>query len=248
MQTPQEAKELTLLKRESKSFEAIQQGAVLSLLIMNGVEIEIACPSRFASKAMQLFVVNDVITNNTRLGFGNMVEAQCTAQFANDSQEMKSGTDKKKLLKNIKRRKELNRAALSFNSLLALAENFGYVFELKQVKSAKKTLQMSKVRSVRIGNSVILDESNLYSVGVAMNKYVASLCGKGTSVVGLKPYDPVVLSFLGQNNSTIEDYSSTGYYVNSYPQSVCGSQSPVYCVDNNNTTVCCEPYHLTLIL
>ncbi|ELP89479.1 hypothetical protein EIN_391340 [Entamoeba invadens IP1] len=198
-------KELTLIKRESKSYEAIQQAGVIALLVSNGVTFQLNSPIRFAPIAMQLFVVNDVIIDGESLNFGKMVEEQCNQRFSADSTELENVEDKKKLLKNIKRRKELNRAALSFNSLVSIAESFGYHFELKLIKSAKKTLQMTKIKSVFKEGRIFLDEKAFTEIGNATNKYITSLCSKDKYYVKISPFDKNIINLI--NPKTKPDHA-----------------------------------------
>ncbi|ELP85921.1 hypothetical protein EIN_135050 [Entamoeba invadens IP1] len=197
-------------QKESKSYEAIQQGILISLLVANGVSIELNCPSRFASKTMQLFVIRDVYINNISIDFGRRVEEECQKQYELDSREMgvKSiGKSQDKLVKNLKRRRDLNKAALSFNSIFNLVQNYGYTFDLKQVKGSKKTLQMIKIKNINFNGMVWMNEDEIIRRGTLVNQYITSLCRRGTSSLTFEGYDPQLYQILTSQENKQDNYS-----------------------------------------
>ena len=120
---PKQTKDVqTQLKRESKSFEAIQQGTVLALLNTFGFGFEFKRPERIAEKTLQFLIIVEVFYNGKPLEFGRKIDIYCDEQFQAEIDEKMSINQ----IKSLKRRRDLNRAALSFNWLIEYVQQFGY--------------------------------------------------------------------------------------------------------------------------
>lgn len=221
---------MTMVKRESKSYEAIQQSVLLGILIQHGFGVEITVPLRIASKSLHFFQVKEIYCNNNPIKFGEIIDTHCNRQYAEEMKQtafMTTREEYKRLVKNIKRRKEINHAALSFNTICGLVEDMKYVIDEKQVKAAKMTIQMKKIKTITKPNGEIIDEDMIYSIGKEINEYLTQLStmNDGNSVKSfiLFPNDLKIQMVMNQtkenqNNSfnSMNSMNSLGFGVNQW--------------------------------
>ncbi|EDR23768.1 hypothetical protein EDI_328750 [Entamoeba dispar SAW760] len=193
--------ELNEIKRHSKSYEAIQQSAVIALMNSIGFTFEFRRPERVALKTTQYFYIQQLFYFDEKVDFEYSIDKFCEEQLAIELQDAHPNACKKTL----KRRKDLNRAALTFNYLIKILESLGYFVSTRPTKSSKKTLQMVKVVDIRLGNELLLNKENVDIVGKEINKYILSLFTKNERKLTLKKFDAkcneVIMS---NNNFTIE--------------------------------------------
>ena len=185
-----QVKFLTLVKRESKSFESIQLCTMIGLMVLNGFGVEIHVPLRIASKSLHLFQVKEIYCNNNPINFGEIIEIHCTKQYNEEIKQTVFATSEeevKRLIKNIKRRKEINLASLAFNTICGLVEEMGYAIEEKQTKTSKMTIQMKKVKRILKPNGEIIDYDKVYHIGKEINDYLCRL-SESHSKNGIKSF------------------------------------------------------------
>ncbi|EDR29971.1 hypothetical protein EDI_346170 [Entamoeba dispar SAW760] len=178
--------ELTLLKRESKTYEAIQQGVIIGLLIINGYSIEINAPSRFAIKSLQLFSINEIYFNSIAMKFGITINVSCELGYEEEMKEKGEMDEKtkKRVIKNTKRRRDINKSAITFNTMVQMVENIGYKITKRSIKSAKKTIQMIKIKEIGIGEEWKMKEERIQEIGSLINQYIKGLItGTGKTII-----------------------------------------------------------------
>ena len=132
---------LTLLKRESKNYESFQEGILIAYLNTQGYSFALKRPERTAEKTFQYLTINELYYKETALSFGSKINEFCEKQFLNDMSPDLSHSQ----FKIVKRRKDLNRTALSFSWLIKYAEHHGVSFTKRKTKIAKKTVQLEKI-------------------------------------------------------------------------------------------------------
>ncbi|GAT93904.1 hypothetical protein CL6EHI_118390 [Entamoeba histolytica] len=168
----------TQIKRESKSFEAIQQGSVIAVLNTLG------------------FVITEVFFKGQPLCFGKKIDKYVDEQFQTEIVADMSLNQ----IKSLKRRRDLNRAALSFNWLVEYLEQLGYTVERRPTKSAKKTLQMEKVSKISEKNGYIITLTEMQTIGKEVNSYVISQFIKLEKTTVLREYHPLCFDLLYYSN------------------------------------------------
>ncbi|EDR25269.1 hypothetical protein EDI_034420 [Entamoeba dispar SAW760] len=187
--------EMNEVKRESKSFEGVQQGVLLALLNSIGFSFEFRRPERFAIKTIQYLVINDVYFNEKKLEFGSVIDEYCDKQYASEIKKDMSSNQ----IKTIKRRRDLNRAALTFNWLVEYAEQNGYTIHKRSTKSSKKTLQMEKINEISLNGQTIITQTQMNHIGKQMNQYVVSQFVKEEKSSTLPAFHPFSISLLQIN-------------------------------------------------
>ncbi|KAL7722627.1 Uncharacterized protein QTN25_000240 [Entamoeba marina] len=194
-------KEMTQIKRESKSFEAIQQAFLISLLNVNGFSFSIKKPERFAVKTLQYFTISEVYNNQFPLEFGLKIEEYCSKQYESEQHENMTKNE----IKSCKRRKDINRAALSMNTLVQYCESLGFKFKRKQIKGAKTTLQMVKIQSISYGDVLVADTNSINEIGATANNIIATSFSNVTNELYLNPYHNHFLNLLGCQQPLFND-------------------------------------------
>ncbi|BFU22134.1 hypothetical protein EHI8A_014660 [Entamoeba histolytica HM-1:IMSS-B] len=189
--------ELNEIKRHSKSYEAIQQSAVIALMNSIGFTFEFRRPERAALKTIQYFYIQQLFYFDEKVDFEYSIDKFCEDQLAIELQAAHQSACKKTL----KRRKDLNRAALTFNYLIKLLESLGYFVSTRPTKSSKKTLQMLKVVDIRLGNELLLNKESVDIIGKEINKYILSLFTKNERNLTLKKFDAKCNEVILFNNS-----------------------------------------------
>ncbi|KAL7717215.1 Uncharacterized protein QTN25_005484 [Entamoeba marina] len=198
----------TEVKRESKSFEALQQGALVALLSSIGFSFEFKRPERIAAKTSQYITINEVYFNNKPLQFGKTIEGYCQKQFLSEYHSGMSVNE----LKTIKRRKDLNRSALSLKWLIQYVEQFGHSVKRRSIKSAKKTLQMEKVHEVYYDNTLLYTKESIIEIGRQIHCYIISQFDKKEKGLFFPAYNGYCIDILQQNiyNSSTTDQDNSG--------------------------------------
>ncbi|ELP93540.1 hypothetical protein EIN_061050 [Entamoeba invadens IP1] len=192
---------MTEMKRESKSFEAIQQGMVFVVLSSFGYSFELKRPERMAEKTFQYLTILEVFKDGVPLNFGTAIDDFCQKQYEMEfDPKMSKGT-----LKIVKRRKDLNRTALSFSWMLQYCEQSGVLVNKRKTKLAKKTVQLEKVTSITFpSKNLLFEKSQIDEIGTAAHKHLCSLFNKKEKSLVVPAYYPFFLDLLekGQNLST----------------------------------------------
>lgn len=191
-------KTLRELKRDSKSFEAIQQCFILLLLNINGYSIKFKKPERRSQKTIQLLTVETLIHNNEIIEFRQQNELKCneTVQrelienkfFALSPLNIESTTaitklnlehDQVEKLKQIKRHKDANMSSLSFNKLFDLCQKLQFEFKKRATKPSKLTIQMYKIQEcyqkIKNSNGTIVHSFNqqaIETIGKEVNNII----------------------------------------------------------------------------
>lgn len=205
-QTPKAPKEnQTNVKRESKSFEAIQQGTVIALLNTYGFGFEFKRPERIAEKTIQFLIIEEVFYNGKPLDFGKKITQYCDEQFQAELDERMTVNQ----VKSLKRRRDLNRAALSFNWLIEYVQQFGYLTERRSTKSAKKTLQMEKINKLYKRNGYYLTQSEILAIGKEVNAYIISQFVKHEKTTKLKEHDAFCLEMMKKYDKRVNTQEGT---------------------------------------
>ncbi|EKE38590.1 hypothetical protein ENUP19_0388G0013 [Entamoeba nuttalli] len=187
--------EMNEVKRESKSFEGVQQGVLLALLNSIGFSFEFRRPERFAIKTVQYLVINNVYFNEKKLDFGSVIDEYCDKQYASEIKKDMSSNQ----IKTIKRRRDLNRAALTFNWLVGYAEQNGYTVHKRSTKSSKKTLQMEKINEISLNGQTIITQTQMNHIGKQMNQYIVSQFVKQEKSSTLHAFHPFSINLLQLN-------------------------------------------------
>lgn len=183
--------ELTVIKRESKSFEAVQQCLFIAILNTHGFGFLIKRPERMAVKTLQLLTINEMYCNDCALDFGSTIERYCEEKY---SVEIRNITETN-AIKTIKRRRDLNRSALSFSWLLQYAHELGCVIKKRPTKKARKTLKLEKVHEV-IFDEKTITKADMYRIGTFVNKYITSLFTKSDKEVLFHANDKTIGDYL----------------------------------------------------
>ncbi|ELP83446.1 hypothetical protein EIN_375610 [Entamoeba invadens IP1] len=178
-------KSLTEIKRESKTYEAIQQALMVGLLTEAGFSFDLKCPERLASKTLQNLVILECYFQGNPLGFGQKIEEYCASQYLRDSEGAKTQNE----IKVAKRRKDLNRSALSFNWLVKYVEQYGYILTRRPTKIPKKTLQMEKITGIGTDHECIFNEDAIEQIGRKIHVHILSEFQRHMSSFRLKEYD-----------------------------------------------------------
>lgn len=174
------APDLKLLKRASKSFEAIQQSFILALLNQANFGFRIRVPERRSIKTLQTFVVEDIILPDSMVfHIHDEIEKKCAELVQGELnllgyvhcspenldsltsiyQIAQLGYNMEKL-KTIKRHREANRNSLGFNWILDVAENTGFSFTKRSSKPATYTIKMMKITSVKFDKNIMKAKKN----------------------------------------------------------------------------------------
>ncbi|GAB1219214.1 hypothetical protein ENUP19_0018G0048 [Entamoeba nuttalli] len=194
--------ELALIKRESKTYEAIQQGVIIGLLIINGYSIEINPPSRFATKSLQLFTVNEIYLHSVAMNFGVTINVSCELEYEEEMRgkgEMDENT-RKRVVKSTKRRRDINKSAITFNTMVKMVEGIGYNITKRSIKSAKKTIQMIKIKEIGIGEEWKMKEETIQEIGSLINQYIKNIIIRTGKAIILSTNDPYINSLFIINN------------------------------------------------
>ncbi|EAL44309.1 hypothetical protein EHI8A_040820 [Entamoeba histolytica HM-1:IMSS-B] len=187
---------LTEMKRESKSFEALQQGILIAILSSYGYSFDLKRPERMAEKTFQYLTINEVYFNNQPLNFGRIIEEFCEQQFQLDKTEDMTPNQ----LKIVKRRKDLNRTAISFSWLLQYAEQNGVSFGKRKTKQAKKTVQLPKIYTVTMPNaSIAYTKKEIEEIGASVQNHICSLFVKKQKELFIPAYYQFFNEMLGLN-------------------------------------------------
>ncbi|ELP93144.1 hypothetical protein EIN_054190 [Entamoeba invadens IP1] len=197
------------LKRCSKSFEAVQQALILSLLNVNGVGFKVRRPERRSQKTLQLFLVEELNTKTERILFEKNVDEFC-AKFVRE--ELKESnytaltpTDVDSIasitraatngisverLKQIKRHRDANKTSTSFNWLMERCEKFGYQFKKRSTKPTKYTQKLNKICGVC--GKAVMTMVEISEIGRLVNEIVYKRFEKASSFVQIPQNDPEI--------------------------------------------------------
>lgn len=171
---------LTQLKRESKSYESFQEGMLLALLNMYGYSFSLKRPERMAEKTYQYITIVELFYKENPLRFGEQINDFCEKQFLADKTEDLTSSQ----LKIVKRRKDLNRTALSFSWLIKFAEHHGAVFEKRKTKVAKKTVQLEKITALTIPQmKKTFKKEHIEQIGKDIQQHLCSLFSKEEKIL-----------------------------------------------------------------
>ncbi|BFU20674.1 hypothetical protein EHI8A_017930 [Entamoeba histolytica HM-1:IMSS-B] len=185
----------TEIKRESKSFEAVQQAVLIALLNYLGYSIEIKHPERLAAKTVQFLIVTELFYEGKSLNFGEEIEEICSKRYEGE----RSAAPNIKKIRQTRRHKDINRAALTFNRLLQLVEKHGYKVKRRYTKSSFKTLRMEKITDILLNEKIIIDTVQINNIGRAVNSVITKTFKKGpykTTMIEVR--NEVLMSILQQ--------------------------------------------------
>ncbi|ELP91565.1 hypothetical protein EIN_128750 [Entamoeba invadens IP1] len=190
---------MTEMKRESKSFEAIQQGMVFAVLSAFGYSFQIKRPERMAEKTFQYLTIMEVFKDEVALDFGCTIDDFCQRQYETEfDPNMSKGT-----LKIVKRRKDLNRTALSFSWMLQYCQQSGIDVEKRRTKQARKTLQLEKIVSITLPQSLVFfDKVKIETMGTIVHKHICSLFNKREKNITIPQNYPFFVELLNTNSTT----------------------------------------------
>ncbi|ELP92134.1 hypothetical protein EIN_380910 [Entamoeba invadens IP1] len=195
MSKPQRAISTTEVKRESKSFEAVQQAVLIALLNYLGYSIEIKHPERLAAKTIQFLIVNELFYDGKSLGFGEDIESVCNERYEGE----KNTAPNAKKVRQTRRHKDINRSALTFNRLLKLVEDHGYTVKRRYTKSSFKTFRMEKITDILLNDKIIIDTAQMNDIGKSVNTVITKTFKKGpykTTLIEVK--NEVIMNILQQ--------------------------------------------------
>lgn len=176
---------MTQLKRESKNFEAFQEGILLAFLNTQGYSFALKRPERVAEKTYQYLTINELYYKEQPLQFGSKIADFCEKQFELDMDPSLTHSQ----FKIVKRRKDLNRTALSFSWLIKYAEHHGAVFTKRKTKAAKKTVQLEKITGMTIPKkNCEFDRDQIEMIGRDVQEYIATLFDKNEKELIIPAY------------------------------------------------------------
>ncbi|ELP84621.1 hypothetical protein EIN_172660 [Entamoeba invadens IP1] len=195
------------LKRCSKSFEAMQQAFVLALLNINGVGFKVKRPERRSQKTLQLFLIEELKTPmDGAIPFEKELDAFCSSFVVKELKESnythltpsdvdsiasitRAAVDGISLerLKQIKRHRDANKTATSFNWIMERCEQLGYEFKKRSTKPAKYTKKMNKICAV--GGKTTMTLVEISEIGKRINELVYQRFDKASAVVEVKGND-----------------------------------------------------------
>ncbi|ELP91030.1 hypothetical protein EIN_267460 [Entamoeba invadens IP1] len=226
------------IKRESKSFEGVQQGVLIALLNSIGFSFEFRRPERYALKTVQYLIINDVYYEGKKLDFGRVINDYCEKQFKTEVKKEMSINQ----VKTVKRRKDLNRAALTFNWLVDYAEQNGFIVHKRSTKSSKKTLQMEKINEISAGGFIIVSQSQMNQIGKQMNQYIVSQFVKEMKSSTLQPYHPFSTSLMQTNKNQLQIVQA----INQINSQVSSTTSIASIISNSNYSNASNNSHLSI--
>ncbi|EDR24831.1 hypothetical protein EDI_100410 [Entamoeba dispar SAW760] len=196
------------LKRSSKTFEAIQQALILSILNVNGYGFKIKKPERRSQKTLQLMLVEELYEKGSTILLEENINATCNEIVKKELEEngcielepsdidgsssiaqLASKYDSEKL-KQIKRHKNANKIALTFKELLQMSEKLGYKFKYRTTKPAKMTKKLEKISSVY--GKVNLTLSNINEIGKRVNESIYERFNKESVSIIIPSHDFII--------------------------------------------------------
>ncbi|ELP94619.1 hypothetical protein EIN_498090 [Entamoeba invadens IP1] len=200
-------KDWDYLKRSSKTFEACQQGALLGLLSLFGVQYEIEKVYKKSTKTSPLLTVKSVEYFNKKIDVINYVTLEM------DKAVKCCGQEKKWASRLIKRSMD----ALSFSVLLEVAAENSIACQMKKTRKTEFTIVMKKVRSItaQLHNMLfVLDKETIRDFGLSVNRTIIDrMAGSNRKsslidrIVTVNPYDQ-------QIEKLFEKYICKGVYNN----------------------------------
>ena len=169
--TMQSKQSSAAVKRESLSFESIQQSVLIYLLCKEGYSFTFRRPERVAVKTLQYFSIVDVMNKQSTCHLGTAIDNVCNTQYdAEYNENMKPNE-----VKSLKRRRDLNKSSLAMNYLVEECTKMGYFFDKRATKSAKKTVQMPRITTIFRDRSKVYDIDQISQLGSIVNHYIISL-------------------------------------------------------------------------
>ncbi|EDR21736.1 hypothetical protein EDI_042410 [Entamoeba dispar SAW760] len=161
---------LTEIKRQSKSFEALQQGMLFALLSNYGYGFRLKRPERMAKKTLQYLTINEVYYNGLPLRFGYSIEDFCERKY-----QMEQRTE------------------------MTTKQN-GISFGKRKTKQAKKTIQLEKIKAVVLPNNLgSYSREQINKIGKAVQKHICSLFDKKEKLLTITPYHQFFINALNLN-------------------------------------------------
>ena len=223
---------LKVLKRASKSYEALQQGFILSLLNTHNYGITFKKPERRSVKTIQSLVVKTLILPNgfcfeyeaelekhcNRLAEDELRQAKYYALSAHNIESIaeinkiiNDGYDIEKL-KQIKRHREANRNSIAFNWLVKYAEDIGYNFGRRSSKPAQYTTKMMKITSMLGEDSKVeMNQDVIEYIGIKFNQYVFKQFEKEENELTIKGNDSFVYELVNNHDEVKGTYLKSLY-------------------------------------
>ncbi|EKE38864.1 hypothetical protein ENU1_149690 [Entamoeba nuttalli P19] len=214
------------LKRSSKTFEAIQQALILSILNINGYGFKIKKPERRSQKTLQLMLVEEIYEKDSIILLEENINATCNEIVKKELEEngcielepsdidgtssiaqLASKYDSEKL-KQIKRHKNANKIALTFKELLQMSEKLGYKFKYRTTKPAKMTKKLEKISSVY--GKVNLTLSDINEIGKKVNESIYKRFNKESFSIIIPPHDLIIEKIC---NKVIESNKNIGHQI-----------------------------------
>ncbi|EDR25492.1 hypothetical protein EDI_273500 [Entamoeba dispar SAW760] len=118
--------------------------------------------------------------------FGITINVSCELGYEEEMKEKGEMDEKtkKRVIKNTKRRRDINKSAITFNTMVQMVENIGYKITKRSIKSAKKTIQMIKIKEIGIGEEWKMKEERIQEIGSLINQYIKGLItGTGKTII-----------------------------------------------------------------
>ncbi|KAL7713596.1 TATA-binding protein-associated phosphoprotein [Entamoeba marina] len=109
------------------------------------------------------------------LQFGESIEEVCKERY--ETEKKVAPTEKK--VRQTRRHKDINRAALTFNKLLGLVENKGFKAKRRFTKSSIKTIKMEKISEISTKGKIIIESNKLIEIGKEVNEMITKTFKKG---------------------------------------------------------------------
>ncbi|EKE39899.1 hypothetical protein ENUP19_0380G0043 [Entamoeba nuttalli] len=202
------------LKRCSKSFEAIQQAFILSLLNNEGVGFKVKKPERRSQKTLQLFLIETLtLPSGEIIEYENDVNNYCNSFVVEELKESgythlvpsdinsiasitkvaKNGVSMERL-KQIKRHRNANKMSVSFNWILDRCLSYGYEFKKRSTKPTKYTTKMNKICGV--SGKISLKLLQITEIGKRVNEEVYKRFDKNTTSVEIKGKDETLIEII----------------------------------------------------
>ena len=140
-------------------------------------------------------IVNDLFYENTSLNFGDEIEKICNDRYEGEKNDAKT----LKKVRQTRRHKDINKAALTFNNLLKILERHGFELKKRYTKSSYKTLRMDKITDVLFEEKIIVDSKQIVSIGKMINSVIVKTFKKGPyKTTMIEGRNPVIINILKQ--------------------------------------------------
>lgn len=177
---------------QTKSYQAVQQSAIIGLLNLSGFSFEFRRPERKAIKSCNCLDVIKMEYGQTVIVVDEPIQRLCDAFYDDDIRSDMKGSSNQTLT----RRRNINKIAMVLNTLISWVKECGYTVHTKALRSARTTVQINTITDVCFKRKVLMDSNYIHYVGVTVNNYLNSHFISETQ--RLAPYELSHLSCMNQ--------------------------------------------------